>query len=264
MRRSLLLILVMLASPRLAAADAPGPAMQLLSLVGQARLDGAPLEADHPVVPARETLALAPGAVAQLVLGSVAVSMAGPASLRLVEPHLAVMAFNGPGALRVAGGPALVRVGKVEVSLRQGAAALLHRHCVFVAAGKVLATTPMSEGSPYQLKAGQRQVLSPMCAPALYSRRTETRLNRQLDRFQPPAAWAPPVAEVNLEDIQQAEGSVQRERQAQRETAACGCTEGGGAGEGVGGGKGGNTTTPEIFTTPVVIKVRGVPRGVSK
>jgi len=254
----------MLCLPRLAAAEGAGPAMQLISLVGQARLERAPVKAGQAVVPTDRTLVLEPGAVAQLVLGSVAVSMAGPSRLRLVDPHLAVMAYDGPGALRVAGGPALVRVSGLEVSLRQGAAALIHRHCVIVSAGKVLATIPWSKASPYQLRAGQRQGLSQKCTRVLLSKRTEVMLNRQLDSFQAPAAWTPLVAEVKLEDIQQAEGSVQRERQAQRETAACGCTEGGGAGEGVGDGKGGNTTTPEIFTTPVLIKVRGVPKGVSK
>ena len=263
MRRSLL-ILAVLCLPRLAAAEAPGPVMQLVSLLGQAHLDGPPVEAGGAGVPAGKNLTLAPGAVAQLLLGSVALSMAGPGRLRLEDPRLAVLDFQGPGTLRVAGGPAVVRIGKAQVSLRSGSIALVHRGCVYVAEGHGAALSARRKASPYRLHEGQREQLGKACPAAWLSGGTEIKLRRQLDRFQPPAAWAPPVAEVKLEDIQQAEGSMQRERQAQRETAACGCTEGGGAGDGVGDGKGGSTTTPETFSTPVLVKVRGVPKGVSK
>lgn len=263
MRRLALISLLLAGGWPAPAAAAPGPALQVISLAGDARADGQPVKAGAGTLAAGGNLSLAPGAVAQLLLGGVAVSVSGPARLRLEDPHLGAMEFAGPGTLRVAGGPALVRVGKIVMSLRSGSAMLFHRRCLFSMSGKVLVQSPSGEAS-FQLLSGKRKSLGPGCTPELLTDGSLKILSRRVDRFQSPATWTPPVTEIGLEDIQQAEGSVQRERQAQRETAACGCTEGGGTGEGVGDGKGGTGSTPETFTTPVQVKVRGVPKGVLK
>ncbi len=114
----------------------------------------------------------------------------------------------------------------------------------------------LAPGHVIRLEVGGEAVLSRGKVPE--------RLIQLTRRYEPPATWAPPAGAVNLEDIEQAEGRVQRERQAQRETAACGCTEGGGAGEGVGDGKGGGTSTPETFIVPLKVIIRGVPKAVLK
>jgi hypothetical protein len=268
MRRLMLIALVLLiASPpsvAMAQAETPGPALQLISLVGQAQVNGKPIKAGQGALAEKADLTLAQGAVAQLIIGSVSVSVAGPGTLRLLEPHLAVMTYSGTGVLRVAGGPAHVSAGRISLSLRAGSCAILRGEALFIVAGEVLVSSSSNKAPPTRLKVGQVQVPAGQWSPGLFNAEAGAKLQRQLDAFQAPATWTPNVTEFSLDDIQRAEGSAQRERQAQKETAACGCTEGGGTGEGVGDGKGGAGSTPETFTTPVRVKVRGVPKGVSK
>lgn len=268
MRRLMLIALVLLlvSPPSVAAArteaQAPGPALQLISLVGQAHVDGKPVKARQGALATGGPLALtlSPGAVAQLIIGSVSVSVSGPGTLRLIDPHRAVMAYSGTGALRLAGGPAHVRAGRISLSLLAGSCVILEGEALFIVAGEVLVSSSRSKAPPTRLKVGQVQVPAGQWSPGLFNAEGGARLQRQLDAFQAPAIWTPNVTEFSLDDIQRAEGSAQRERQAQKETAACGCTEGGGAQGGALGGKGLETGNVQKTVTAIKIRVEGVPK----
>ena len=265
MRTGAFTLLLLLAASSASAAPepgAPGPGLSLLSLVGEATLDGAPLKGAGGVVAEKKTLVLARGAVAQLVMGAVAVGVVGPARLTPEDPFLGGLSFSGPGAMRLAGGPAVVSWSGWKVAPRAGAVMLLAPGKLYVTSGMV--NVSRAGGARRQVRAGQGVALLSDGKTAPVQGPPPAALHADAARYQPPPPRAPPPGELDLEDIQRAEGTAQRERQAQRETAACGCTEGGGAGEGVGDGKSGGTSTPETFTAPVRITVRGVPKGAFK
>ena len=231
--------------------------IEVVSVVGEARLvGGGPLKVGDRFAGGR-TVKLARHAVAQLVLdGRLALSLCRGAEALLLDRQADVVLTRGVARLAGVGSVSRRRL-RLELGFPAGGEALVAGPEAFVVAGNAVAR---SVGEERGLRAGQSVRLLGDGGLALGQRRVDDALLRETRSYAPPAPWEPRADPVALDrEVKKVRQRVQSQQQRDREMASCGCTEGSGPGAQIDRSRG-SEIRPETRPARVRVKVLGVPK----
>jgi len=272
----MLTLMLTLLLPLLAAPPALAAPLEVLSVSGEVRVGGSPLEAPRSI-PAGSSLTVGAGGQVLLLLpaagdrGELAVAVLGPARLYGAGQAAEVELVQG-GRLRASGSGQLLLHGLWLLTLRESSAVLDGEHLFLVrGSGSLEPRRPLSFnpaaalfGGPHppaavRVQAGQRASLGPGGSLTLAQGAPSPELVAAPDHVVPPV-WRPVLPRVSLAEVRRAERTSSEQRRAERETASCGCTESKGASGAPLPGAGPGMTPLERQAARLRVRVIGVPR----
>lgn len=256
MTRTITPSLLLAAVGMLCASGARAESVEVVSVVGEARLvGGGPLKAGDTFAGGR-TIRLARHAVVQLVLdGRLALSLCRAAEALLLDRQADVVLARGAARLSGVGS---VSSRRMRLELGAGGGELLVNGAeADLLAGKAGAR---SVAGGRALRAGQSVRLLSDGGLAVGRAEIDSELLRSSRRYAPPAPWEPRADPVALDrEVKKVKQRVQSQQQREREMASCGCTEGSGPGAQIDRSKS-SESRPETRPARVRVRVLGVPK----
>jgi len=241
----------------LCASSARAQPVEVVSVVGAARLvGGGPLKAGDTFAGGR-TVKLARHAVVQLVLDRrLALSLCRGAEALLLDRQADVVLARGAARLSGVGSVSSRRM-RLELGLPGGGELLVRGAEAYVLAGEAEARSVAEER---KLRPGQSVRLLRDNGLAVGQARVDSALLREARSYAPPAPWEPRADPVALDrEVKKVRQRVQSQQQREREMASCGCTEGSGPGAQIDRSRG-SESRPETRPARVRVKVLGVPK----
>ncbi|MFH1130165.1 MAG: hypothetical protein V1754_02445 [Pseudomonadota bacterium] len=264
--RILLLLLFLLPIPRKAAGD-----IQVVSIVGHAAVGESAMRKDA-ILEANEILNIAKGSIVQLLVDNrVALSLCGPAKVKIERDPIQLMFLEGE-KFRVAGtGVAMLKRGwRIELG-SDGASVLLFGQTLYVLFGKATVhLEPRSRDSKtaseknYEIVAGQIGVVGEEGQMVVKQGRPEPWILKQTLIYEPPAIWFPQVGQVTLSQVDRAEKWTQEQLKTDREMVSCGCTETSDSSGGPVSGQGPSIDPLEKRNTTIRVRINGMPPKIAR